>query len=88
MTVTDERDAIEVVIEQVRLRRLPPPEERRRLRKVADATLQDIADATGASIAAASLWERGINRPSRRYRSKYLALLDGFAALESEQVQK
>lgn len=88
MTVTDERDAIRAVIERVRLRHLPPPAERRRLRKVAGATLQDIADGTGASITAASFWERGINNPGPRYRRKYLGLLAGFASLECEQTRK
>lgn len=84
MTLATEHDSVEVVVERVRLRRLPPPAERRRLRKAVDGTLQDIADATGASQASASLWERGIHTPGPRYFRSYLRLLAAWTVLEQE----
>ena len=84
MTATTESDPVEAVVNRIRFRRLPPPGERRRLRKAVDGILQDVADATGASTASASLWERGLVKPGPRFLTPYLRLLERFATLERE----
>jgi DNA-binding transcriptional regulator YiaG len=88
MTVIDQPGQAALVVARIRARQLPPPAERRRLRLAAGATLEDVADATGASVPTVSCWERGIYAPSKRYRRGYLEILEGFAGLEREQTQK
>lgn len=88
MTVIEQPNPRAIVIARIRAFQLPPPIERRRLRRAAGATLEDVAEAVGVSDATASCWERGIYMPSRRYRRKYLDLLEDFATIALEREKK
>jgi DNA-binding XRE family transcriptional regulator len=85
MTLIEQPNTRAAVIARIRALQLPPPPERRRLRIAAGATLEDVAEAMGVSGVTASYWERGICMPRRRYRQKYLDLLEDFAAIEREK---
>ncbi len=61
---------------------LPPPAERRRLRKAVRGTLRHIAAELKVSETAVSYWERGICEPGPRHRVAYRQVLDAFAQLE------
>ena len=76
------------LIRRLRDEKLPPPAERRRLRDAAGATQQDVAEELGVSDAVVSCWERGICKPSKRNRDRYLALLQGFRDLADDLSQK
>ncbi|MER7720773.1 helix-turn-helix domain-containing protein [Streptomyces flaveolus] len=60
---------------------LPPPEERRRLRKAADLSTEQIADTLGCHSDNVAKWETGIHEPLAAHRAAYARLLEGLAAL-------
>lgn len=57
--------------------KLPPPQLRQELRKIAGLTQEDVAAEFGVSDGAVSYWER--RGPGRRYLRGYLLLLIGWA---------
>lgn len=61
--------------------RLPPPQLRQELRKIAGLTQEDIALRFGVSDGAVSYWER--RKPGRRYLGRYLLLLVSWAEAAS-----
>ena len=58
-----------------RLKGLPEPTERRRLRIMAGLTLQDVAAAVGVTRSAISRWELGSRSPYQRHLGPYVAVL-------------
>jgi DNA-binding transcriptional regulator YiaG len=66
----------EELLERLRSKRsLPPPNERRRIRLKAGATLRDVGDALGVSHSLVRHWETK-GTPRARLRAPYGALLD------------
>lgn len=62
--------------ERVRVHQaLPPPLDRRSLRKAAGLTLQEIATAVGVTAAAVWQWERGNRNPNGKHLDAYLDAL-------------
>lgn len=61
--------------------KLPPPQLRRQLRRLAGFTQEDVALEFGVSDGAISYWER--RRPGRRYLRGYMLLLVDWAAAAS-----
>lgn len=57
------------------LRELPPPAERRRLRRRAGVSTIDIARALDVTPQAVGAWERGQRTPSRELLPRYLEVL-------------
>ena len=57
------------------LRELPPPAERRRLRRKTGVSTLDIARALGVTPQAVGAWERGERTPSRELLPRYLEIL-------------
>jgi DNA-binding transcriptional regulator YiaG len=72
------------LIDRLRASRLPPPHERRALRRAAGAKLRDVSAELKVSDAAVSCWERGLYEPGPRHAAAYLRLLEGFATLARE----
>ncbi|MEU4558480.1 helix-turn-helix domain-containing protein [Actinoplanes sp. NPDC023936] len=70
------------LVDRLRANRLPPPHERRAIRKRADATLDDVAAALGVTKMTASRWERGLRRPQGQNRAAYLGLLRALAGID------
>ncbi|MFF9021357.1 telomere-associated protein Tap [Streptomyces eurythermus] len=60
---------------------LPPPEERRRLRKAHGLTIDEVATALRVRRATVSGWEAGKTEPRPPERDAYARLLDGLAKL-------
>ncbi|WP_371103439.1 helix-turn-helix domain-containing protein, partial [Streptomyces sp. PU_AKi4] len=60
---------------------LPPPEERRRLRKAHGLTIDEIATALQVRRATVSGWEAGKTEPRPPERDAYARLLDGLSEL-------
>ena len=58
-----------------RLKGLPEPIERRRLRIMAGLTLQDVADSVGVTRSAISRWELGSRSPHQSHLGPYVAVL-------------
>jgi DNA-binding transcriptional regulator YiaG len=54
---------------------LPPPEQRRAIRRAAGLTLAHLADEVGVSVAAVRLWEMGARFPSGDHLKAYVELL-------------
>jgi transcriptional regulator with XRE-family HTH domain len=72
-----------MTVEDLRLklhirRNLPPPEELRRLREAAGASLADVASVIGSTRQAVQLWETGKREPYWRYLETYAAVLEMF----------
>lgn len=72
------------LIERLRANRLPPPNERRAIRKRAQASLKDIAEALGVEVMTVSRWERGMREPWPKHRAAYLYLLQALAAMADD----
>jgi len=71
-----ERNSGEELLIRLRAKRqLPLPEERRRIRVEAKASLRDVADVCGVSHMAVHNWEHGAT-PQGRARVAYQALLE------------
>lgn len=71
------------LVEKLRATQLPPPDERRAIRKSAGATLAEMAAELGVSEMVMSRWERGINKPPRAKALTYRRLLDALSVLAS-----
>jgi transcriptional regulator with XRE-family HTH domain len=54
---------------------LPAPEERRRIRKDAGATLEEVAEVVGVTRQTVILWENGSRSPSGERLTRYMDLL-------------
>jgi len=63
---------------------LPPPAERKRLRKAHGLTIDEIAGALKVRRATVSVWESGKTEPRPPERDAYARLLDGLAKLYPE----
>lgn len=65
----------DALLERVRSqRKLPPPAERRRIRKRARVSLRELAAVLGCSHAGVRAWELG-SMPGDEYRDRYAELL-------------
>jgi transcriptional regulator with XRE-family HTH domain len=64
---------------------LPAPECRRRIRRDAGLTLDEIAAALGVHPATVSAWELGTRTPGRRIAGQYAALLAELRAIVDER---
>lgn len=69
---------------ELRGAKLPPPAERRAIRKAAKATLSQVAAALGVDIMTVSRWERGLNEPWHRNATAYRRVLDALGDLAQE----
>ncbi|GIM88723.1 helix-turn-helix domain-containing protein [Paractinoplanes toevensis] len=80
------------LVDRLRADRLPPPPERRTIRRRARASLKDVAQALGVDIMTVSRWERGKADPWPRHRAAYIRALRALAELavelESQHAQK
>ena len=80
------------LVDQLRATCLPPPAERRAIRRRAKARLEDIAKAVGVDPMTVSRWERGLSEPWPKNRDDYLRVLDALRTyaheLEAKQNQK
>ena len=73
--VLEEKPEASELLERLRARRaLPPADERKAIRKVAGASLRDVARAVGTSAASVLRWEQGASPGSRT--AAYVQLLD------------
>ena len=76
--------AVANLIDRLRANRLPPPAERRSIRRRARASLEDVADALGVEKMTVSRWERGIRQPWPKHRAAYISLLRALAEVAAE----
>jgi DNA-binding transcriptional regulator YiaG len=67
-----------------RRRRLPDPDERRRLRERAGLTQEEFAQALGVTRPALARWESGQRTPRGATLDRYLRLLDRLSAAVPE----
>lgn len=72
------------LIEEKRATRLPPPTERRNLRKSAGFSLREMAHALGIGTATAHRWEVAAGRLPRHRAEAYIALLAAWQDLAQE----
>lgn len=82
MTVTAETSM--PLIDRLRAARLPNPEERRRIRDEAGASLVEVGDELRVSALTVSRWERGLVEPSRDHAIAYRRLLEQLRELARE----
>ena len=74
---------IDELLERVRSKRkLPPAEERRRIRKAARVSLRDVASALGVSHSLVRHWEHG--GTPREHRAAYAELLDRLKEVDAD----
>jgi transcriptional regulator with XRE-family HTH domain len=66
---------INQLVKQAKFRRLPPTDERRRIRESAGVTQAELGVALGVSSAAIARWENGSRRPGRRVAQSYAEAL-------------
>lgn len=79
MTVLDDttRDALADLVERRRLRKLPPQEERRRIRKEARVDASSFGEILGVSADSILAWETGRRSPRHpEQRERYAEALD------------
>lgn len=90
LAIPDPRTQDEVVdlVSRLRANRLPPPIERRSIRRTARATLKDVAVALKVDEMTVSRWERGIAEPWPRHRATYICLLLALTEVAHEQDPK
>lgn len=72
------------LIDRLRANRLPPPAERRAIRRRANASLEDVASALGVEKMTVSRWERGLRKPWPKHRVAYICLLQALAKVADE----
>lgn len=84
------REGVASLIDRLRANRLPPPAERRAIRRRAKVSLDDVAGVLGVQKMTVSRWERGEREPWPRHRAAYICLLKALEALadEHEAAQK
>ncbi|MFI5895609.1 helix-turn-helix domain-containing protein [Actinoplanes sp. NPDC051513] len=78
------REGVAELVDRLRANRLPPPAERRAIRKRADVTLDDVAKALGVEKMTVSRWERGVRQPWPKNRAAYICLLQALAKLDHD----
>lgn len=66
---------MDVLLKAVAARRLPEPNERRRIREQVGLTQDEIANQLGVSRATVARWEAGTRRPRRQHVTAYAGLL-------------
>jgi len=76
------------LLERLRALQLPPPAQRREIRKAARASLSAVAQELNVDAMTVSRWERGLARPRDRHVVAYRRLLEGLADLVKESAQK
>ncbi|MEU6062821.1 helix-turn-helix transcriptional regulator [Streptomyces sp. NPDC047097] len=82
MTVEDQFDGVEALLEEARLTaRMPEPAERLRLRLAADLSRSQVAAAIGVGRQTVANWEDGTTDPQSPGRAKYVRLLEGLAKI-------
>jgi DNA-binding transcriptional regulator YiaG len=84
-------DKVVDLVDRLRANRLPPPSERRAIRRRARASLDDLAAALGVQKMTVSRWERGVAQPWPKHRAAYIGLLQALADVGREleaQVRK
>jgi transcriptional regulator with XRE-family HTH domain len=69
------------LVEQLRATQLPPPAERRRIRRRAGATLQAIGKELGVTAMTVLRWENGEAVPKPEHAIAYRRLLEELEAL-------
>ena len=86
LAITDPhmREGVASLVDRLRATRLPPPYERRAIRKRAGASLEDVAAALGVQKMTVSRWERGTREPWPKHLTAYICLLEALAAIAEE----
>lgn len=82
--VLDTAQAATALADKVRASKLPPPEERARIRRAARATLRDFADVLGVNAMTVCRWEAGSVQPRLEHAIAYRRLLDQIRAATDE----
>lgn len=77
-------DDVVDLVTRLRSNWLPPPAERRAIRKRARASLADVAATLGVEKMTVSRWERGVAQPWPRHRAAYICLLQALAQVGDE----
>ena len=67
---------------------LPPPAERRALRKALGLTVQEVAGLVGCSHVAVVHWEKGQRTPQGDNRTRYRELLDALEKRKRKQAKR
>nr|WP_221374436.1 helix-turn-helix transcriptional regulator [Actinoplanes polyasparticus] len=78
------RNGVDSLVDRLRANRLPPPAERRSIRRRAGASLEQVAAAIGVQKMTVSRWERGTREPWPRHLAAYICLLEALAAVADE----
>lgn len=78
-----EGEVVELV-DRLRSTRLPPPGEWRAIRRVAGASLRDVAAAVGVDAMTISRWELGRSKPWPRHALAYRRVLDALTEVARE----
>jgi len=69
-------DSIQVLADEVRSARLPPPATCRRIREEAGVTLRDVAAALEVEPITVLRWEHGRTKPRRVHAQRWRVLLE------------
>jgi DNA-binding transcriptional regulator YiaG len=81
-------DAVDALLSAQDRQDLPAPAERGRLRRAADLTQRQVADALGVRTETIWAWERGRSEPRPPHRAAYAHLLEQITArLATEPAQ-
>ncbi len=78
------REGVASLVDRLRANRLPPPAERRAIRRRAGASLEDVAAALGVQKMTISRWERGTREPWPKHLAAYICLLEALDAVARE----
>jgi DNA-binding transcriptional regulator YiaG len=81
-------DEVADLVGRLRANWLPPPAERRAIRRRARASLDDVAAALGVQKMTISRWERGVVQPWPRHRAAYICLLEALAEVAREHEER
>ena len=79
------------LVSRLRANWLPPPAERRAIRRRARASLDDVESALGVQRMTISRWERGVAQPWPKHRAAYICVLQALTEVAREietQAQK
>lgn len=86
--MTEAQTGVSELAELVRASRLPSTAERKRVRKAAGVSLQQVADALGVTAPTIHHWENGQDGPSKENAVKYRALLEQLAEAAGTRIRE